>query len=370
MTGQGAEWVGVYGRSIGGVTACHLARHHPEVVRLLIADRAMSTLESAAKHLYGDWAAKGLRLTSMTADNVENYWSASCHKVMICDPKDCMIRDAAALRTSVALRVLEEDAGKLCLPDEHLNELVTAWNFMSVVLLVCEDDAHDPYEERKGSRASSDASGSGTWQCDAVEAVGVAGSSSGGCAAGGGIGVAGSNDQNQPLLQAAFVGGGGSQSSFAKDASLVTAQWLEEQPEVVCAAMAPLIDKVRSAMDLVGAGFDGAGVTSGDACCDPGDPRQALQSLLANLQVWGAWRAEPGLDSSTVARLAATYLERMKCTRLPKRASIAIQIWSASLADAFSAHEAPQLLRCLTLKRPSNQTCSRIIIAASRAREW
>jgi len=207
--------------------------------------------------------------------------------------------DAAALRTAVALRVIRDDVGRLSLPVEQLNELVDAWDFLSVLLLVCENDDHDPYEELR--RVNSGAGSSVAWQNDGSDAVGAAGSSSGGGTAPGASSVAGgSNDQNQPLLQAAFTGGsgGGGQTPLTNDAPLVNAQWLEAHPAVVCAAMAPLVDQVRSAMDLVGDGFDGAGVTLGDAFCDnPGDPREALQCLLANLQVWGSYGAELLLDS-------------------------------------------------------------------------
>lgn len=42
----------------------------------------------AAKYTFGDWAAKGLSLSATWADNVSNYLSTKCYKVMLCDPKD------------------------------------------------------------------------------------------------------------------------------------------------------------------------------------------------------------------------------------------------------------------------------------------
>ena len=42
----------------------------------------------AAKYTFGDWAAKGLSLSATWADNVSNYLSTKCYKVMLCDPKE------------------------------------------------------------------------------------------------------------------------------------------------------------------------------------------------------------------------------------------------------------------------------------------
>ncbi|CAE8629949.1 unnamed protein product, partial [Polarella glacialis] len=99
LQSRGVKQIGIYGRSIGGIAACHLARRFPEVVKIVIADRTMSTLEGAARYMYGSWAAKGLRATSMVATNTDNFWEVRCHKLLICDPKDTMILDLAALRT-------------------------------------------------------------------------------------------------------------------------------------------------------------------------------------------------------------------------------------------------------------------------------
>lgn len=36
--------VGVYGRSIGGITACHLANKYKDLVEILIIDRSLNEL--------------------------------------------------------------------------------------------------------------------------------------------------------------------------------------------------------------------------------------------------------------------------------------------------------------------------------------
>jgi pimeloyl-ACP methyl ester carboxylesterase len=41
--------VGVYGRSIGGITACHLAQKYNDLVEVLICDRTLSELQGVAE---------------------------------------------------------------------------------------------------------------------------------------------------------------------------------------------------------------------------------------------------------------------------------------------------------------------------------
>jgi len=136
LKSKGVTQIAVYGRSIGGVAACHLARQHPDVVCLLVADRTMSTLESAARCMYGTWAAKGLKLTNMVHENTDNFWESRCYKLLVCDPKDTMILDLAALRTAVALRALERTPPheRLALPDETLLALFEVWAFFDRLL--------------------------------------------------------------------------------------------------------------------------------------------------------------------------------------------------------------------------------------------
>lgn len=85
---RGFTSVAVHGRSIGGIAACRIARKNPDIVQLLVADRTFSTLAKAARHTFGDWAAKGLSLSATWADNVTNYLDSKCYKVMLCDPKE------------------------------------------------------------------------------------------------------------------------------------------------------------------------------------------------------------------------------------------------------------------------------------------
>jgi len=41
--------IGIYGRSIGGITACHLAARYSDLVRVLICDRTLSELQSVCE---------------------------------------------------------------------------------------------------------------------------------------------------------------------------------------------------------------------------------------------------------------------------------------------------------------------------------
>ncbi|CAK9032992.1 unnamed protein product [Durusdinium trenchii] len=102
----------------------------------------MSTLEGAARYMYGAWAAKGLRATSMVADNTENFLEVRCHKVLICDPRDQMILDPAALRTEVALKVLERlsPEERINVDDTTLKAFEEAWRFFDVLFSLREGE--------------------------------------------------------------------------------------------------------------------------------------------------------------------------------------------------------------------------------------
>jgi len=259
--------IGLYGRSIGGVVVCHVACKHPEVVQLLICDRTMSTLESTAKCLYGKWAARGLRLTKMMVSNLDNFLMVRCYKLLVCDPKDGMILDLAALRTGVAMWVqsnskIEE---RLSFDQEELQQLVHAWWFFSAVFRICEqnDDSTISGDQRNGSPFVPPQDHS---SMDVRLKVGESGSSS-------------------ELLRGRISVGG-----IASSNEMVSTRWLEEHVSVVQTMMMPVIHQMRSAIDIVGENIEGGGATLDDVFTDyPDEPLLGLQGLLANLQVWGAF---------------------------------------------------------------------------------
>mmetsp|Transcript_84209 Transcript_84209/g.195797 ORF Transcript_84209/g.195797 Transcript_84209/m.195797 type:complete len:900 (-) Transcript_84209:76-2775(-) len=259
LQNRGATQIGIYGRSIGGVAACHLARHHPELVKLLIADRTMSTLEGAAKYMYGSWAAKSLRVTFMMADNVEHFWEVRAHKLLVVDPKDTMILDLAALRTAVALRAVERMSPQERLPldDEALQRLEEVWRFFNLIFAICESDDDMAFDGTLGQETSRPARQPNFAREDRTDCRVKVGDSN--------------NTSNAP----------GSER-------LLSAQWLEENAGLVRSSMMLLVDQVRSALDIVGEHLEGGGVTLNDVFADnPNDARWALKSMLANLQVWG-----------------------------------------------------------------------------------
>lgn len=62
----GATRIAVHGESIGGMVACHVARHC-EGVELLVADRTFSTLSAVADRLMFSWAGAALHFFTGTA---------------------------------------------------------------------------------------------------------------------------------------------------------------------------------------------------------------------------------------------------------------------------------------------------------------
>jgi len=64
--------------------------------------------------------------------------------------------------------------------------------------------------------------------------------------------------------------------------------WLEDNATLVRGIMTSHCDQLRSALDIVGEGLEGGGVSLNDALVDnPNCACWALQCTLANLQVWG-----------------------------------------------------------------------------------
>ncbi len=41
--------IGVYGRSLGGIASCHLAREYPEIIKAIIVDRTFCDLEISSE---------------------------------------------------------------------------------------------------------------------------------------------------------------------------------------------------------------------------------------------------------------------------------------------------------------------------------
>eukprot|EP00927_Polykrikos_kofoidii_P030830 TRINITY_DN26534_c0_g2_i1.p1 TRINITY_DN26534_c0_g2~~TRINITY_DN26534_c0_g2_i1.p1 ORF type:complete len:953 (-),score=164.27 TRINITY_DN26534_c0_g2_i1:58-2916(-) len=272
LKSRGVTNMGVHGRSIGGIPACHMARAHPDVIRLLVADRTMSTLADTARYSYGEWAAKGLGVSFTRADNVTNFVEARCHKVMVCDPKDHMIPDLAALRTGVALRLLKRMAPeeRLALDDDRIRKLAEALRFFEELFLACEKGAELCNSGRTFSKSEGTSERAVELRMKVTDSV------------------------EQPS-------GCPTRCNFANER--VAKRWLEEHAGLIFSAMASVVDQVRSVLDFVVEQLDSAGVPLDDTLADnPGDICYALRCMLANLQVWGslgAFREGGGLVASS-----------------------------------------------------------------------
>ena len=82
----------MFGRSIGGISACHLAAKYNDLVELMLIDRSMnevfeimshklimSTLTNLLYYFFKGW----------NCNNSSNYVKANkCFKIVTCDPMD------------------------------------------------------------------------------------------------------------------------------------------------------------------------------------------------------------------------------------------------------------------------------------------
>lgn len=86
--------IGVYGRSLGGVVACHIAAKFPEKIDLLIADRTFAKLGDLSKRKFpGEGTRWVLKIVSCDweTNNDINFYNAKCYKILTMDPKDDVI---------------------------------------------------------------------------------------------------------------------------------------------------------------------------------------------------------------------------------------------------------------------------------------
>jgi len=262
----GCKHVGIYGRSIGGVGACYVAAKHP--VSFLVADRTFSSLGLTAKYTYGNWAEQGLRVCATTCDNTDYYAkaSSSCVKLLMCDPKDAIIPDFSALRTSLALRKVEQLAERLQFSDHQYERIIQAHAYLSRIFEVCDPGER---ETRAPTFKTFDRS-----------------------------------DENRRYVRADNVPG-----------SWADLKWFEDNADVVRDSLPhDLLGVLRQATDSFGYGFNAVGTSIEDALSaenNAGNPIRALKCLIANLQVWGAlpndcipprsdWKSSGGASSQDV----------------------------------------------------------------------
>lgn len=262
---RGVTQIGVHGRSIGGIAACHLAAKFD--LQILIADRTFSTLAKVAKLTFGNWAVQGLTLAATWADNASNFFASRCYKVLICDPKDQVIPDLASLRTAAALEALERvpQSCRLLMDDKRLRRVAEAWTFLEVLIGIC-DSEEDAAALREHGSAEA--------KRPARQPI---------------IGNPADGEDMQML-----VGSQGQRDARDGAEGPINVSWLEQHPHVVKTALAPHADVMRATCDVVGRHWNASGMTLEDTVARAyDDPCYALRCFLANLQVWGSFGSLP-----------------------------------------------------------------------------
>jgi pimeloyl-ACP methyl ester carboxylesterase len=98
--------VGIYGRSIGGITACHLAAKYSDLVDALICDRTLSELQSVCEQkLKGRATTKFFELytNGWHCYNPSNFIKANTQfKILMCDPLDDTVDLFTSLQAGIA----------------------------------------------------------------------------------------------------------------------------------------------------------------------------------------------------------------------------------------------------------------------------
>lgn len=97
--------IGVYGRSLGGIAATHLAATYKDIVKVLIADRTFYELEATSERMISGpstgWVFRILSMHWKTLNNI-NFHNATCFKILTIDPKDDVIDNFTSLGVGVS----------------------------------------------------------------------------------------------------------------------------------------------------------------------------------------------------------------------------------------------------------------------------
>jgi pimeloyl-ACP methyl ester carboxylesterase len=86
--------IGVYGRSLGGVVATHLAATFTDIVHLLIADRTFGSLKDVSTRKFTGAGTRWLYdliTLKWESNNDLNFIKAKCFKITTCDPLDDVV---------------------------------------------------------------------------------------------------------------------------------------------------------------------------------------------------------------------------------------------------------------------------------------
>ena len=105
--------IGVYGRSIGGLTACHLANKYTHLVKSLIVDRSFYELSTVPENkIKGEVTTQLFDLLSWkwrTRNHSNFVTTKNCFKIITCDPLDDTIDQFGNLVTGVSSQLATLD---------------------------------------------------------------------------------------------------------------------------------------------------------------------------------------------------------------------------------------------------------------------
>ena len=86
--------IGVFGRSLGGVMATHLAYNYPHIIDFLFVDRSFGNLQSISESLIvGNKTNFLLEFLSnkWVLESDRHFYEAKCFKILAQDPNDEMV---------------------------------------------------------------------------------------------------------------------------------------------------------------------------------------------------------------------------------------------------------------------------------------
>lgn len=98
--------IGVYGFSLGGIAACHLANKRN--ISLLIADRTFGSFKGILDQFYfGKYSFYLSKIFFINMiDNTSNYLSAKCNKIILNDVQDTIIIDSISLKSEISKQII------------------------------------------------------------------------------------------------------------------------------------------------------------------------------------------------------------------------------------------------------------------------
>ena len=107
--------IGVFGRSLGGSFATHLAANYPKHIEFLMVDRSFSSLEAMGRNALAG-SCNGCLLDTLgqgwTMLSAKNFYKAECFKLLTQDPHDNIVDQLSALSSQVASEACEDLLGE------------------------------------------------------------------------------------------------------------------------------------------------------------------------------------------------------------------------------------------------------------------